>query len=150
MRRNPVVLLAGIWDSLAVLDRMCAYLQAQGRTPYRFEYSPRNGKAGLDALARQLDCFIEDRFPHGETIDLAGFSMGGLVARYYVQRPAHAGRVERLITISSPHKGTWTAYCLGRAGVRQMRPGSDFLRGLEADSGGLRGVRFTSFWTPST
>jgi triacylglycerol lipase len=29
-----------------------------------------------------------------------------------------------------------------------MRPGSDFLRGLAADPGGLQGVRFTSIWSP--
>ena len=71
------------------------------------------------------------------------------MARYYVQRIGGLNRVQRLITISTPHRGTWTAYFLRRKGVRQMRPGSTFLRDLESDSESLNGLRFTSIWTPT-
>ena len=62
--------------------------------------------------ARQLADFIEAQFATETAIDLVGFSMGGEIAGYYVQRLARCGRVARLITISSSHKGTWTAFCL--------------------------------------
>jgi triacylglycerol lipase len=35
-----------------------------------------------------------------------------------------------------------------RPGVRQMRPGSDFLQDLERDVDCLKCVKFTSFYTP--
>ena len=74
--------------------------------------------------------------------------MGGLVARYYVQRLAKAASVYHLITVASPHQGTWMAYLSGNPGARQMRPGSEFLRELDANCAELQEVRFTSIWTP--
>ena len=53
-------------------------------------------------MARQVHAYIESTFNPGEVVDLVGFSMGGLIARYYVQRLAVMGRVSRLVTISSP------------------------------------------------
>jgi triacylglycerol lipase len=148
MKTNPVVLLAGIWDPPVRLGPLSAYLRERGRDTHTFEYAPRNGDAGLGRLALQVADYIDKTFPRGDRIDLVGFSMGGLIARCYVQQLAEPGRVERLVTISTPHRGTWTAYCLRRPGVRQMRPGSDFLRDLEAGREALRGIRFTSVWTP--
>jgi triacylglycerol lipase len=100
-------------------------------------------------LAHQAQDYIHRAFPAHQPIDLIGFSMGGLVARYYVQRLGGLSRVHRLITISTPHCGTWTAYLLRRKGVRQMRPGSTFLRDLESDSDTLNRLQFTSIWTPT-
>jgi triacylglycerol lipase len=148
MRRNPVVLLHGLWDTAARFDPLCAHLHERGWTTHRFDFAPGNGDAGLDSLAQQTADYVERTFRGGETIDLVGFSMGGLVARYYLQRLAKPGRVERLVTISSPHRGTWMAFLLGNPGARQMRPGSAFLKDLDADRHVLRRVGFTSVWTP--
>jgi pimeloyl-ACP methyl ester carboxylesterase len=41
---------------------------------------------------------------------LIGHSMGGLVARSYIQSQAYAGDVERLITVGTPHRGSAQAY----------------------------------------
>lgn len=146
--RNPVVLLHGIFDTAAVLGRLCAFLQQRGWATHRFELVPRFGQAGLDVLARQVADYVERTFGPGEKIDLVGFSMGGLVARYYIQRLGGLERVSRLVTISSPHRGTWTAFLLGNAGARQMRPGSAFLRDLDKDRKVLKCIRFTTIWTP--
>jgi triacylglycerol lipase len=84
----------------------------------------------------------------GEPFDLVGFSMGGLVCRYYVQRLGGVERVGRLITISAPHLGTYWAYTGGNKGSRQMRPGSEFLVELNRDARILERVKFASIWTP--
>jgi triacylglycerol lipase len=146
--RNPVVLLHGLGDTAALFDQLCKYLNQQGRQTYRFNLTPRWGAAGLEELARQVASYIETTFPNGEKIDLIGFSMGGLVARYYLQRLDGLDRVSRLITISTPHRGTRTAYLHWNRAIRQMRPGSDFLRDLNQDSHLLKRIPFTSIWTP--
>jgi triacylglycerol esterase/lipase EstA (alpha/beta hydrolase family) len=74
--------------------------------------------------------------------------MGGLVARYYVQRLGGIERVRRLITISSPHNGTCAAFLRRNGGARQMRPGSAFLCDLNRDVSVLDRIDFTSIWTP--
>jgi len=146
--RNPVVLLHGLGDTARLFDQLCDYLEQQGRETRRFNLIPRWGGVGLEELARQVASYVDATFPNGEKIDLIGFSMGGLVARYYLQRLAGLGRVSRLITISTPHRGTRIAYLHWNRGIRQMRPGSDFLQDLDRDSEKLKRIPFTSIWTP--
>jgi len=74
--------------------------------------------------------------------------MGGVIARYYVQRLGGLARVRKFITIAAPHRGTWTAYLRNNPGARDMRPGSPFLRDLERDLDSLGGLSFFSIWTP--
>jgi triacylglycerol lipase len=50
--------------------------------------------------------------------------------------------------MATPHNGTRLAWLHPGVGVRQMRPGSDFLRDLQTDANVLREVKFTSFYTP--
>jgi triacylglycerol lipase len=103
---------------------------------------------GLEELAEQLKTFIDAHAGPAQPIDLVGFSMGGLVARYYVQRLGGLDRVKHLITLGTPHHGTWMAYVLQNVGSRQMRPGSDFLRDLDRDRERLKELSCTSLWTP--
>ena len=74
--------------------------------------------------------------------------MGGIVSRYYLQRLGGIKRVQRFITISSPHHGTWTAYLYVRPGTLQMRPNCKFLQDLNQDIDQLNQLNFTSIWTP--
>jgi triacylglycerol lipase len=156
MSRNPVILLHGIDDTSFLLRQLRQFLEERTWEVHALDFSPNDGSAGLDELAAQVHAYLQSTFPRARKIDLIGFSMGGLVARFYVQRLAEPGRVQRLITISSPHNGTWTAYLRrnpptaadNNAGARQMRPGSAFLRGLEGHREALSLVQFTSIWTP--
>lgn len=109
---------------------------------------PSWGQVGLDVLAQQIVDFVEATFGAGERFDLVGYSMGGLVCRYYLQRLGGLARVRRFITIATPHQGSVLAWLVPNAGGRQMRPGSAFLRDLETDAHLLNDVGFTSLWTP--
>jgi triacylglycerol lipase len=145
--RNPVVLVHGITDDGSKFDRLVPYLHQAGITTRTIDLVPNNGDAKLEILARQLADFI-DRFYPDRPIDLVGFSMGGLVSRYYIQRLGGIDRVTRFITISSPHRGTIAAYFTSQPGCVQMRPGSDFLTDLDRDVHMLDRLQFTSIWTP--
>lgn len=142
---NPVILVHGIDDTARLFDRMAARLAADGWAVHAINLVPNNGDLGLDRLAHQVADFVEQHAPD-QRVDVVGFSMGGVVARYYVQHLAPAGRVERLVTVSSPHHGTWMGYLRGNTGARQLRRGSDFLAAMNREA--LPGVRFTSIWTP--
>ncbi len=146
--RNPVLLIHGIDDTAAVFRQMDASLREHGWSVHCLNLVPNNGNTGLDKLAEQLASYVESKFAPGESIDLVGFSMGGLVSRYYVQRLGGIERVKRFITIASPHSGTWTAFLRGNPGSRQMRPASSFLADLNSDLPLLNYIRFTSIWTP--
>lgn len=144
----PVLLIHGMRENARKMEPLARYLRAHGRTVYTTSLSPSLGQVGLDELAGQLDTYVRNTFAPDERIDLVGFSMGGLVSRYYVQRLGGIDRVHRFVTISSPHQGSVLAWLIPNTGGRQMRPGSEFLRDLERDADQLQRVGFTSFWTP--
>ena len=146
--RPPVVLIHGIDDTAAKFDLMQAHLQAQGWDTYAPSLTPNNGEAGLDVLAQQVVEFIETQVPAEQPIDLIGFSMGGIISRYYLQRLGGDRRVRRFITIASPHRGTWLAYGRWGAGVVQMRPDSPFLQELNEDDRWFENCEVTVIWTP--
>ncbi len=147
--RHPVVLVHGFWDTAQVLSSMSGYLNDLGWSVHSLDLVPNDGTQALEQLAQQLDAYINRTFPPEQPIDLVGYSMGGLVSRYYVQRLGGLDRVRRFITLSSPHHGTWTAYTFDRPGCLQMRPNSPFLEDLNRDAiEQLSRLKFTSMWTP--
>ncbi|GAC1466136.1 MAG: alpha/beta fold hydrolase [Chamaesiphon sp.] len=114
---------------------------------YDLSLTPNNGEVGLDKLAEQVADYISKTFPPEQPLDLVGFSMGGIVSRYYVQRLGGINKVQRFITISSPNQGTWTAYWYDRPGCFQMRPDSPFIDDLNQHVSMLEQLNFTSIWT---
>lgn len=146
--RNPVLLVHGIDDTAAVFQTMSAYLQARGWSTYSPSLTPNNGDIGLEHLAQQVADYINTHIPKDQPFDIVGFSMGGIVSRYYVQYLGGIQRVQRLVTISSPHQGTWIAYLRQNRGAAQMRPNSEFLQTLNQHVAMLNAIRFTSIWTP--
>jgi triacylglycerol lipase len=146
--RNPVLLVHGFCDSARSMKIMQRWLEKHGWKVFSVDLVPSDGRASLEELALQLATYVNQTIPNYSKIDIVGFSMGGLVSRYYVQRLNGAARVERLITISAPHHGTWLAYLSQRPGCREMRPTSALLNSLNNDLDSLRRIRFMSVWTP--
>lgn len=145
--RNPVVLVHGIHSSSGDFARLAQHLRAEGHEVYMLDLKPNDGKVGLDVLAQQLADFTNGALPD-RRFDLVGFSMGGLVSRYYVQRLGGAKRIDHFVTLAAPHNGTVMAELLSKPGVKQMRRGSPFILDLERDQDCLNHVKFTSFYTP--
>lgn len=144
---RPVVLVHGIYSDSGDMTRLARHLEREGREVFRLDLEPADGRCGLDELAGQLAAFIAEKVPRGK-FDLVGFSMGGLVSRYYVQRLGGVERVEHFVTLAAPHRGTVMAGINRLPGVLQMRRGSPFLRDLARDQDCLRRIKFTSFYTP--
>jgi len=147
-QQNPVLLVHGINDTGAVFNKMGLYLRQRGLSVYTVDLVPNNGAEVLDKLAQQVANYVAATFEPEQPLDLVGFSMGGIVSRYYLQRLGGIERVQRFITISSPHKGTVVAYGSWQPGCIQMRPNSDFLKDLNSDVQMLKQIDFTSIWTP--
>jgi triacylglycerol lipase len=145
---NPVVLVHGLDDTSVKMKAMQRFLGAQGWTAKAIALTPSNGSIGLDMLATQLSDFIDHNWGIRQPVDLIGFSMGGIVSRYYVQRLGGIHRVQRFITIASPHHGTWLGYLRNNIGASQMRRSSRFLQDLNHDVAMLHRLQFTSVWTP--
>jgi triacylglycerol lipase len=150
---NPVLLIHGFQDNAKKMQAMARTLRRDGWTVLTPTLSPSGCQVGNEILAQQLSDFIEANVPHATRCDLVGFSMGGIVCRYYLQRLGGITRVDRFVAISTPEHGTWwasicPAELLRLPGVAQLRPDSAFLRDLNGDAQLLDRVRFTTIWTP--
>jgi triacylglycerol lipase len=143
-----VVLVHGFLNSGRILRRLARHLTSAGHACFIPSLKPSNARGGLRELAEQLKGFIDATLPEGARFALVGFSMGALISRYYLQELEGYRRVEAFFSIGGPHAGTWTAYAYRSEGVRQMRPGSDFLRRLDQSVDRLTGIPITCYWSP--
>ncbi len=142
------ILVPGFGDDTGILRGLERYLREAGVAAYAISPQPSNGAVGIEVLAQQLATTIKQQFSATTRLNLIGFSMGGLICRSYLQQCGGVARTERLITVATPHQGTWTAYTYNRPACVQMRPGSAFLAALNRDLTALQQVHFTSIWTP--
>lgn len=144
----PTVLLHGFADNRSVFVLLRRALAQHG--PHQvacLNYSPLTCdiRAAADLLGRHVEevCARTGR----AEVDIVGHSLGGLIARYYVQRLGGDRRVRTLVTLGTPHAGTSVAPLAGvHPIVRQMRPGSSVIEELRAPAPGCR-TRFVSFWS---
>ena len=148
---HPVLLVHGIWDSSSRLAPLAAGLTLRGvHGVHAIDLVPNDGRAPIPELgrlvAREADSLAARE--GAERVDVVGFSMGALVARWYVQRGGGKERVRRFVSIAGPHHGTLSAYALPFAGARDMRPKSALLEDLAADPDPFGDVEVHCLYTP--
>ena len=145
----PIVLTPGYQDDERKMTWLASSMTRAGLHPVIISPQPTDGTVGIDALAHQLAAEIESQLGPEQPFDFFGFSMGGLIGRYYVQCLGGAARVQRFVTVATPHRGTLTAYLVpNRPAMAQMYPDSDFLSDLNQDLSALTQLDFMAFWTP--
>ncbi|MEU3706524.1 alpha/beta fold hydrolase [Streptomyces anulatus] len=144
----PVVLLHGFIDNRSAFVVLRRALTRHGRRHLEsLNYSPltRDIRAAADLLGLHVE-EICARTGHSR-VDIVGHSLGGLIARYYVQRLGGDRRVRTLVTLGTPHGGTAVAPGAGiHPIVRQMRGGSSVIEELRTPARDCR-TRFVSFWS---
>jgi pimeloyl-ACP methyl ester carboxylesterase len=146
--RPPVVLLHGFIDNRSVFVLLRRSLARHGWHHLEsLNYSPLT--CDIRTAAELLGRHVEEicaRTGHRE-VDIVGHSLGGLIARYYVQRLGGDQRVRTLVTLGTPHGGTAVApLASAHPIVRQMRTGSAPIEELRRPAPGCR-TRFVSFWS---
>lgn len=77
---------------------------------------------------------------------LVGHSMGGLAIRAWLRKFDADARVHRVITIGSPHQGTWLARYGHTINGKEMRQRGPWLTKLAAAEPVTRADRFTCFY----
>ncbi|WP_237057401.1 esterase/lipase family protein [Microbulbifer sediminum] len=147
-RSNTVLLIPGIFDRGRSMHRMEAALARSGFSAHYIHLQYNSGWYGMEFLAHQLKSQVESLIDPGQSCALVGFSMGGIVARHYIQVLGGMERVHKYISIASPHFGSLWANCLPYRGGRQLSVGSDFLARINEEVHSLAPLEPVSIWTP--
>lgn len=146
---GTVVLIPGYGGGADGLTGLAGYLQSQGRAVIVADIG--DGQGDITGYGSQVASLAAGAIAQGApSVDLVGYSMGGLVARSAAAQAPQA--VRRVVTIASPHDGTAVAGLgafLGDAttcplACQQMAPGSDFLDALPVADGA---DRWLSAWS---
>ncbi len=146
--KQPAMLLVhGIFDSSSVMKPLRRVLDSQGFRVYSPDLVPCDGSASIPTLAHQLESFIHTHLAD-ERFSIIAFSMGGLIARYYLQCLNGAARAQTLITLGTPHNGSALAFFRIGEGFRDLRQGSALIRTLRQTEDTLRSLNPLSIYTP--
>jgi triacylglycerol lipase len=144
------VLVHGLLDTPRVFDGLRRALAGR-KDPLLIPDLPlRLGRTPVMEAAELLGGHIEAAFGREQPIDLLGFSMGGVIARAWIQLLGGHPRTLRFFSVGSPQQGTITARPWpGKlfAGIADLRADSPLLRRLNDDFEALRRIDCRSFYS---
>ena len=133
MKHPPLVMVHGLWDTPSLFSKLVD--QLGGKRDPLLVPSLRHGLGDvpLSVLTEELNRQIIAALGTEEPLDLLGFSMGGLLARAWIQQHGGHQRTRRFICVGSPQRGTLTAQLVPRRllpSIADMKIGSRFIREL--------------------
>lgn len=129
-RQTPIILLHGLFQNRACWLWAVHCLNKRGFTQvYTLNLPPwKDMEVLTEILAKKIDLI---RHASGkDRVHLVGHSMGGIIARNYIQLRGGASRVDRCVLLGSPCTGSKLAP-FGLSGLAALViPGSEFLTRL--------------------
>jgi triacylglycerol lipase len=136
---TPIVLIHGWVDNRSIFTLLRRQLRRRGFgriVSFQYPVFSRD----VATAARRLGASIERLCQETgyERVHVVGHSLGGLIARYYVQRLGGDERVHTLATLGTPHSGTLAAHLALGTVIRDLRPGSALMADLSAPCPGCR------------
>jgi triacylglycerol lipase len=136
------------------LESLAERLRTEGRDATVVAL-PGNGTGDLRESAATLDREVTAALARtgADTVDVVGYSAGGLIARLWVA-DGGADTARRVLTLGSPHHGTQLADLAGEVapqrcpvGCQQMATDSELLAQLNGDDETPVGPTWVSIWT---
>ncbi|MCC6558691.1 MAG: alpha/beta fold hydrolase [Polyangiaceae bacterium] len=152
---RPVVFIHGLQGHRGNFLPMQTFFRAVGRRrTYSVGLRPDAPLLELAAdLARYVgEVIARNGLPEGAQVDLVAHSMGGLVARLALADEALRRRVRTIVTLGTPHSGTYAARFLATHYGLELRPGSETVEALRAQvpwRGPPEQPRLVALWSRS-
>jgi pimeloyl-ACP methyl ester carboxylesterase len=133
LQPNPkrgVVLIHGFFCNRGLWTHWMDALRAQGHPHVAVNLEPAFGS--IDEYAAVVEAAVQQiEQATGQRALVVGHSMGGLAARAWLAAaPGNADRVHRVVTLGTPHQGTWLGRFSHTPNGHQMREHSAFLQQL--------------------
>lgn len=145
-RAQGVVLVHGLMCNRGVWLHWLGHLRAAGHAHVAVNLEPVLGS--IDGYAKAIDDAVR-RVTEATGLPpvLVCHSMGGLAARAWLRAYAADARVHRVLTLGTPHAGTWLARFSHTENGRQMRMNSAWLQALKAQEPPSRAKLFVCWYS---
>ena len=109
---NPVILIYGIFGKADDLNPIEQRLKNAGFTVFKFDWAPAGpstATGNISNYAIELIGFISQKKKEtgAKKVDIVAHSMGGLIARTYIETLNYGENVDRLIMIGTPNYGSY-------------------------------------------
>jgi hypothetical protein len=144
---TPILLVHGMIDNRSIFTLLRRGLVRRGFgrvVSINYSLLTTDVRIAAARLAEEVEALVAET--GYERIHVVGHSLGGLIARYYVTRLGGDARVHTLVTLGTPHGGTFNAYALPSNLCCQLRPGSALMRELSGAVPDCR-TRFVAYWS---
>ncbi|MTD55145.1 lipase [Amycolatopsis sp. RM579] len=151
---GTVLLVPGYGGGQAALDQLADRIRRGTGQAAEVLTLPGDGTGDLLAQVGVLTAAVERAYEGGApSVDVIGYSAGGVVARLWVAREGGEHQARRVVTLGAPLHGTRLAAAGGAAvpgacptACQQLAPGSALLRQLEQQALPT-GLPWLSVWT---
>ena len=144
--RRGVVLVHGFMCNRALWLPWLAPLRAQGHAHEAVNLEPAMGS--IDDYAAIIDAAVSRvTAATGMAPVLLCHSMGGLAVRAWLRAHAADDRVHRILTLGTPHGGTWLGRFSRAVNGRQMSLAGDWVKGLLSVEPPGRAQRFVCWYS---
>ncbi len=146
--RRGVVFIHGFFCNRGFWNPWLKRLQGNGHAFVALSLEPVFGS--IDDYTPQIEAAVQ-RVTQATGLPplLVCHSMGGLAARAWLQTMRADGAVHHIVTIGTPHQGTWLARFSRSLNGRQMRLASDWQAQLDIGMPAGRRALFTCWYSSS-
>ena len=149
-KRNPIILIHGLWNTADIFCSITSKLDEIGIEYFAPTLEHEYGRTSILELTNALNDLILEKYGFEQELDILGFSMGGIIGRYWIKKFYGYKRTRQFITVGSPHKGTLASQLVPKypfRGISEMKISSFLLRDLSKYDYLLKGINCISFFT---
>tara|TARA_B100000965_G_scaffold391502_1_gene399630 strand:+ start:60 stop:659 length:600 start_codon:yes stop_codon:yes gene_type:complete len=149
-KRKPIILIHGLWNTSDIFSLITAKLDEIGIEYFAPTLEHKYGMKSIVELTNLLNDLIIEKYGYKKELDILGFSMGGIIGRYWINKFNGYKRTRRFLTVGSPHKGTLASQLVPKypfRGISEMKINSHLLRELSKSDYLLNGIECISFFT---
>ena len=150
VNRNPIILIHGLWNTSSIFSLISSKLDEKEVEYFAPTLNHAFGMTSIVELTNLIDQLIVEKYGLEQEIDILGFSMGGIIGRYWINKFNGYKRTKRFITIGSPHNGTLASQLVPKypfRGISEMKINSSLLRDLANYDYFLNDIDCISFFT---
>ncbi len=149
-KRNPIILIHGLWNKADIFSSITSKLDELGIEYFAPTLKHKYGMTSIVELTNLLNNLILEKYGLEKELDILGFSMGGIIGRYWIVKFNGYKRTRRFISVGSPHKGTLVSQLVPKfplTGISEMKINSFLLRDLSKWDNLLKHIDCISFFT---